>query len=190
MFRQSQPEQKLLEKEPSKKLDLTPLMPWETKEKTATFATEVIEIKASIDQVWQQVMQVEHYEKFSAGAYKATIKKGGEPEPEKTIVLKLHGVPESIETIKIAKLDDKAQIATIGWTRELPCCFGTSERYQLLQATSEGTTLSQIAVRMPKSVALTTIPIKKVMMEDFNKLHEGIRTAAEKEAKPQSKPSM
>jgi len=133
---------------------------------------------------WKLVRSPERYYELSHGAVWAHV--NGEVAEKSSISFKLFKdklkgklIPQSYEVI--TKADDEKM--TIGWERKLPFA-GTTERYQVLEATADGEqTLSYIALKVPGVIGFfTNCFLKSTIEQSFNDLSDGIKVRAEQSA--------
>jgi len=151
------------------------------------FHGEVVDIEAPIEEVWAFfVKQPNQYARLSEGAIHAKVK--GETAVGKDIVMRVYpdkfvGKMMGKSTEKIIAVDDNDKI--IGWSRKLPLCLGTTERYQVLKSLGPNLTRSFIALKVPGIVgAVTSCFFGTTIKKAFTALAKGMRTAAKDPASP------
>lgn len=163
------------------KLSSSEHMPWIEGRTGYLFQSTPVEINADPTTIWALVKDPNHYYEHSNGAIWAHVE--GEVAVHKKISFKLFKdklvgkfIPRSNE--KISAADDKA--LAIGWERKLPF-GGTTERYQVLEPSSDGTkTMSYIALKVPGIIGFfTNLVLKKTIESSFNELNSGIKESAE-----------
>lgn len=155
-------------------------MPWIQGRRGYIFQSKPMRIDADRERVWQLVSKPNEYDQLSHGAVWAQV--NGEVLVNKRISFKLFRhrtigffIPQSDEII--TKVDPQAK--TIGWERKFPL-LGTTERYQVLEANEDGSTMSYIALKVPGIVGFfTNLFLKSTIEESFNALTDGIKVAAE-----------
>lgn len=154
-------------------------MPWIKGRQGYIFQSKPVCIDADRETVWNLVRNPNGYDQLSHGAIWAQV---SEVQVNKRISFKLFRhraigffIPQSDEII--TKVDP--QETTIGWERKFPL-VGSTERYQVLERTEDGRTMSYIALKVPGIVGFfTNLFLKSTVEESFNALTDGIKVAAE-----------
>jgi hypothetical protein len=172
---------------PSRRKKLNPLssaehMHWVKGRDGYLFQTQPLKINASPGTVWAYAKDPNHYFQNSHGAVWAYV--DGPVAPQSPITLKLFKdkwigkiIPTSNEIISIA--DDTN--TTIGWERKLPFFGGTTERYHVLESSSdENTTMSYIALKVPGPIGFfSKVFLNGTIKKSFKELNNGIKESSE-----------
>ncbi len=142
------------------------------------YKTPPLLIHASPEMVWQHVIDIKNYEIYSKKVVRGHV--DGKPEAGKKIILTLPALGKILQTSeeKISIVDHDKKV--IGWERVLPG-GSVTERYQWLEETAEGETLSHIALSIPGWSGFFTKVFKNTIEHAFDSINQGIKQASELE---------
>lgn len=149
------------------------------------FKSEVIDIYARPEKVWELVKNLSRYHEFSKGKLAITLQDELQSGTQIKITLFQDEVlgrflPVTTATVNIVNDADKI----LGWQRPLPFGSGHSDHYHVLQPLPDGRGVrSYDAVYIPgRAGFFTDKTIRRKFENAFTELNQGIKREAEQES--------